>query len=142
MKKIFFYSTVLLSIGLNFLFSSCGNNDAAKTEVQNEVKKITIPGVYYWEGKTDIGYGLEVIKKITMTINENGTATSKEVVVEPKEIKNINLQWYKMKDGDICFGNFETNKPDDNSPGAQFIATVSAEGLSIIGSNKFYKKIK
>jgi len=35
-----------------------------------------------------------------------------------------------MKDSDVCFGNFKTNKPDNN-PGAEFIGFVSANGLAI-----------
>jgi len=103
---------------------------------------MTIPGVYYWEGNSDIGYGLEVLKKITLTIHENGTATSKEVVEETGDVQTVEIQWFEDKSGDICFGKFDTNKPDENSKGAQFIATVSGDGLTMSGSKSFYKKIK
>lgn len=140
MKGLVFSVLIIVTI---FTFNNCTQKTSviaseAGTEIQEQYD---VPGVYVWEGKVDIGYGLEKTVTSTLSVFENGSAIQKEFTHESNETITIDLQWFQNKKGTICFGVFKTSNPDENTPGAQFTANPSKDGLIVGVKKNIYKKI-
>jgi hypothetical protein len=143
MKKKYFKLTFLLFI-LIFNFNSCTQNQSSDStnSVIMSSKEYSVSGTYSWQGIVEIGYGLEATMTLTLIINENGEAISKDYTHETNETSVRKLQWFINKRGAICFGVFNTPEPNENSLGAQFMAYPSNEGLLVGVNKRLYKKMK
>jgi hypothetical protein len=113
--------------------------EKAQIESQKSPEPIKIAGTYIWEGTRKIDYGLEAHEKITLTINNDGTCTSEEYTLESNDTRIFNLQWFIVRDNEICFGRFNVPNPDMKTPGAQFFGNVVSDGIEV--DDHYYKRV-